>query len=113
MTPLIHRGEPLKAAELPAQWEVCRGALSGLDQRHAMRPAETRRELTRDVLADAVVGLDEQVPLRQRQHLGGLEQLEFTAFAVREEEPRTSLCELQQLFSVTAFRHGNAILDRV
>src|SRR6266566_1638640 len=113
MTPLIHRGEPFKAAEGPAQWKVCRSTLSGLDECHAMGSAESRSELTRDVLAEAVVCLDEQVPLRECPHLGGLEQFEFTALAVRDQESRTPLSKVQQLFSVTALRHSNAILHTV
>jgi|SRR6266571_3042704 len=113
MTPLIHRGEPFKAGEGPAQWKVCHSALSGLDEFYAMGPAESRSELTRDVLAEAVVCLDEQVPLRECLHLGGLEQFEFTALAVRDQESRTPLSKVQQLLSVTALRHSNATLQPV
>src|SRR6267143_3878653 len=113
MTPLIHRGEPFKAAEGPAQWKVCRRALAWLDECYAMGPAESRSELARDVLAEAVVRLDEQVPLRECPHLGGLEQFEFTALAVRQEKPRAPLCQVDQLFSVTALGHGHASLHGV
>ena len=78
-----------------------------------MGSAESRSELTRDVLAEAVVCLDEQVPLRECPHLGRLEQFEFTALAVRDQESRTPLSKVQQLFSVTALRHSNATLHAV
>src|SRR5438046_9296409 len=99
MTSLIHRGEPLKAAEGPAQWKVCRSALPGLDECYAMGSAESRSELTRDVLAKAVVCLDEQVTLRECTHMGGLAQFEFTDLDVRDNEYRNPLCKIQRKFT--------------